>query len=125
MPEIDCNEPSAVRVGMRTVLKILEKWSCNQRQVQNVLQLPENYESLDFEQMSFSREQVERASYILNIHAGLRSTFTNSDNVYGFMNMVNNNNPFNGLKPIDFICNGEIEKFKLLQEHIDWLFKEQ
>ncbi|MBB1441352.1 hypothetical protein H5202_22560 [Shewanella sp. SG41-4] len=104
-------------------MTILDKWKCTQLQVRAVLNLPENYKSLDFEKLSFNREQIERVSYILNIHASLRTTFTNPENVYGFMNMVNNDKHFNGMKPIDFICNGEIEKFKLLLYYIDSLFE--
>ena len=123
MQEIDCNDPRVVRVGFKTVLRILEKWSCSQQQIQKLLKLPENYESLQFEQMCLSKEQVERISYILNIHAGLRVTFNNPKNIYGFINMVNHNSPFNGNKPIYFICNGELEHFQRLQDHIDSLFE--
>tara|TARA_R110002033_G_scaffold15894_1_gene44600 strand:- start:2502 stop:2876 length:375 start_codon:yes stop_codon:yes gene_type:complete len=123
MQEIDCYDPRVVRVGFKTVLRILEKWSCSQQQIQKLLKLPENYEqSLQFEQMCLSKEQVERISYILNIHAGLRVAFNNPENIYGFINMVNHNSPFNGNKPIYFICNGELEHFQRLQDHIDSLF---
>jgi hypothetical protein len=118
MKEIDCIESSVVKVAMGTVLRILEKWGCDQQQVQAVLKLPENYSDLDFEQVSFSREQVERVSYVLNIHASLSTLFSNPENVYGFMKMVNINKPFNGTRPIDFICNSETEKFKILFVHI-------
>ena len=122
MKEIDCIESSVVKVAMGTVLRILEKWSCNQHQVQAVLKLPENYSELDFEQVNFSLEQVERVSYILNIHASLSTLFSNPENVYGFMNMVNLNKPFNGTRPIDFICNSDTERFKILFVHIEQLF---
>ncbi|QLE87611.1 hypothetical protein FLM48_22550 [Shewanella sp. Scap07] len=123
MQEIDCNEPGVVRVGLRTVLNIMKKWNCNEQQIRGLLKLPANYDALDFEQMSFSRDQIERVSYILNIHAGLRSTFSNPENVYGFMSMVNHSSPFNGISPIDFVCNGEVEQFKLLLEYLDRLFE--
>jgi hypothetical protein len=123
MKEIDCIESSVVKVAMGTALQILEKWGCNQQQIQAVLRLPESYSDLDFEQVNFSREQVERVSYILNIHASLSTLFSNPENVYGFMNMVNLNQPFNGTRPIDFIYNSEIDKFKILFVHIDQLLK--
>lgn len=123
MQKIDCIDPKVVRVGFKTVLRILGKWSCNQQQIQKLLKLPVNYESLEFEQLCLSREQVERISHILNIHAGLRVAFSNPKNIYGFINMVNHNSPFNGNKPIDFICNGELEHFQRLQAHIDCLFR--
>jgi hypothetical protein len=56
MQEIDCNDPKVVRIGFKTALRILEKWSCSQQQIQKLLKLPENYESLEFEQMCLSKE---------------------------------------------------------------------
>lgn len=43
----------------------------------------------------------QRLSLILNIHAKLRLLFSNPNNVYGYMTMVNKNSPFNGRKPIE------------------------
>jgi len=122
MPEVDSNEPRTVSVEIRAALKILEKWSCDPQQAKILLKLPENFSYLDFEQVSFSLEQVERVNYILNIHASLRELFSNPENVYGFMNMVNHNSPFNGTTPVDFICNGEAVNFQLVIDHIDRLF---
>ncbi len=121
MQNIDCNEPRVVRIGLRAVLEILAKWNCNQQQIQALLKLPANFDALSVEEMNFSDEQVERVSYILNIHAGLRLTFTNQKNVYGFMSMVNHASPFNGVQPIEFICNGERKRLQRLQAYIDGL----
>ncbi|MGS0828329.1 hypothetical protein ACVBIO_21335 [Shewanella sp. 0m-8] len=121
MQNIDCNEPRVVRIGLKTVLDILAKWNCSQQQIQALLKLPENFDALSFEEMSFSDEQVERVSYILNIHAGLRVAFTNQKNIYGFMSMVNHASPFNGMQPIDFICNGDRQCLQRLQAYIDGL----
>jgi len=38
-----------------------------------------------------SQDQLTRASYVLNIHAALRTVFENPENLYGFMAMPNNN----------------------------------
>ncbi|MGI2214346.1 hypothetical protein [Shewanella oncorhynchi] len=114
MQEIDFIGSSATRMGMRTSLKILEEWGCNQEQVQALLTLPRNYNDLDFEQVSFNQEQIERINYILNIHAGLNALFSNPENIYGFMNMINHNHLFNGAKPIDVILNEESDNFQLV-----------
>ncbi len=121
MQKIDCSKPEIVRVGLRTVLNILKKWRCNQNQVQDLLKLPVNYDSLNYEQMSFRQEQRDRISYILNIHAGLRTVFSNPENIYGFMNMSNHNPPFNGAKPIDYLINGENAEFEAAMRAIDSL----
>ena len=121
MQKINFNESTAARVGMRTALLILEKWNCNQQQIQTLLKLPEKYDNLDIEKVNFSQDQVERISYILNIHAGLSVLFSNPENIYGFMNMVNHNEPFNGTRPIDVICNGKTNDFKMINTHINQL----
>lgn len=121
MQEIDFIGSSATRMGMRTSLKILEEWGCNQEQVQALLTLPRNYNDLDFEQVSFNQEQIERINYILNIHAGLNALFSNPENIYGFMNMINHNHLFNGAKPIDVILNEESDNFQLVINHITQL----
>lgn len=83
--------------------------------------MPEKYNNLDIEKVNFSQDQVERISYILNIHAGLSVLFSNPENIYGFMNMVNHNEPFNGTRPIDVICNEKINHLKMVMVHIDQL----
>ena len=114
--------PHAVRVGVTSVLNILAKWQCSKLQIQSLLQLPLDYESLDIETMSFSQEQLESVSYILNIHAGLNATFSNTENIYGFMNMTNFNSPFNGVTPIKFLTPGKQSDFKTVLDAIDRLF---
>ena len=63
-----------------------------------------NRESVDTARLS--GDQVERISYILNIHAALRIVFDNPENVYGFMSMPNNNSYFNGRTPLTVISTG-------------------
>lgn len=123
MQESDFNGSRVTQVDMSTVLNILEKWGCNQLQVQALLKLSENYNDLDFEQVSFCQEQLERVNYILNIHNGLNALFSNPENIYGFMNMVNHHPPFNGTKPINTILSGKIVNFQLVYKHIDQLLK--
>jgi hypothetical protein len=48
----------------------------------------------------------QRLSLILNIHEKLRLLFSNPENTYGFMTMVNNNSPFLGKRPIDLASQG-------------------
>lgn len=110
-----------VRIGVTTVLNILDKWQCSKQQIACLLLLPTDFESQDIESMSFSQTQQERVSYILNIHAGLRAFFSNPSNIYGFMNMSNQNSPFNGRKPIDYLTTGENSEFESVMNFIDSL----
>lgn len=56
------------------------------------------------EKLTLNLEQKSRLSLLLNIHSGLRRLFTNPDNIYGFMSLVNHNPPFNGKTPFEIAC---------------------
>ncbi|WP_076416847.1 hypothetical protein [Shewanella sp. UCD-KL12] len=121
MNQVNLQAPHVIRNGVTTVLNILIKWQCSKHQIACLLLVPADFEVQDLEAMSFSQEQQERVSYILNIHAGLRSIFSNPENIYGFMNMSNHNPPFNGDKPIDFLMNGGNAEFEAVIKSIDSL----
>lgn len=88
---------------------ILEKWGCTTAQKQAILGIPKStfhrYQK-DPSTASLSSDQLERLSYLANIHQALRIIFSNPDNVYGFMSMVNNNPYFNGKSPLSIISTG-------------------
>ncbi len=121
MNQTNLQDPHVVRIGVTTVLNILAKWQCSKYQVSRLLIVPADFEVQDLQSMSFRHEQQERVSYILNIHAGLRTIFSNPENIYGFMNMSNHNPPFNGDKPIDFLMNGGNAEFESVTRSIDSL----
>lgn len=105
----DINKRMAV-AGLKAVLNILDKWGCSAEQQQSILSLPRatyyKYREAP-ERANLSRDQIERLSYLANIHASLRTVFSNPENVYGFMSMENNNPYFNGRKPMDIISTGQ------------------
>lgn len=109
-PRIDAG--AAFNVGNN----ILEKWGCSAAQKQAILGIPKSTFHRYLKQsdsVSLSGDQLERLSYLANIHQTLRILFSNPDNVYGFMGMVNNNPYFNGRTPLSIISTG---KFGALYE---------
>jgi isochorismate synthase EntC len=68
-----------------------------------------------------SDEQLQRVSYILNIHSALRVLFENTENLYGFMLMNNHNAFFNGRKPIDIISTRRLDDLSDTFKRIDSL----
>lgn len=54
------------------------------------------------------RDQQQRISLVLNIHASLRSVFTYQDNVQGFAGMRNENPFFGGRTPLDVMAQGNL-----------------
>ncbi|MBU2877059.1 hypothetical protein [Aliiglaciecola lipolytica] len=87
------------------VIELLKKWGLNEKQ--KTVLIGE----------TTSPEIHLRLSLLLNIHAELRLMFNNPLNVYGFMTMINHNEPFNGTRPIDLACQN-IEGLKLTYQAI-------
>lgn len=98
-------------VAVRAAMKIMDKWGCTPKQQQNILQLSKatfyRYRDERTKSASLSRDQLTRISYLLNMHSALRITFSNPENVYGFMSMRNNSAFFNGTSPLSLIERGD------------------
>lgn len=112
------NLASAFRMGNN----ILDKWGCTNTQKQAILGLSKssfyrNQKELD--SVVLNSDQLERLSYLANIHQSLRMVFSNPDNVYGFMNMVNNNPYFNGRTPLSIIETGSFGSLYEVFKRID------
>ncbi len=108
-------DESTARIGLKAAMSILDKWQCNTAQVEKLLEL--KFADIELESApELTRNQLLRISYILNIHARLRIVFSNTDNIYGFMTMINHNAPFNGSTPLD-IAMGH-DGLKSVMEHV-------
>lgn len=92
--------------GLKSAETLLLKWGATHEQIQVILPTEEN--NLEV-----------RISHILNIHATLRTIFSNEDNVYGFMSHANNNTFFNGRSPIRIIASGRLSDLQEVREKIE------
>ena len=63
--------------------------------------------------VKLSADQLDRISYVLNIHSALRIVFSNPENVYGFVSKKNHNPFFNGKTPLELMSTG---KFGILHD---------
>jgi uncharacterized protein (DUF2384 family) len=101
---------------------ILDKWGCSAAQKQAILGIPKSsfhrYQK-DPDTVSLSADQLERLSYLANIHQALKLVFSNPDNAYGFMSMVNNNPYFNGKTPLSIISTGNFGALYEVFKRID------
>ncbi|RTR35899.1 hypothetical protein EKG38_24465 [Shewanella canadensis] len=113
--------PEAVQIRFKTVLTILEKWGCNKIQVKELLSLGNDVGSINTDAMPLTRAQILRLSYILNIHNGLRGFFSNAENLYGYMTMVNDRVLFSGATPLEVLLNGTNEDFDAVMHHVEHL----
>lgn len=95
--------------GLKAALNLLAHWGCTAEQEQAILGMAKAtlYKARSFpESIRLSQDQVERISYLLNIHESLWTVFSNPANVYGFMSMPNHNPYFNGRTPLELISGG-------------------
>jgi hypothetical protein len=114
--------PAEIAIGVKAAFEILDRWGCSTEQQRAILQLSgSSYVSLrsnpNSEQLSAG--QVERISYVLNIHSGLRRIFTNQANVYRYMSMHNNNPPFAGRSPLDLVSTGQLDALDEVCRHVN------
>ncbi|MBA6225210.1 MULTISPECIES: antitoxin Xre-like helix-turn-helix domain-containing protein [unclassified Colwellia] len=108
-------------VAFKLGSNILEKWQCSASDKQAILGLSKSsyYRFNHNESASLSNDQLERISYIANIHQALKMVFSNPDNVYGFMAMKNDNPYFNGHSPLSLISSGNFGTLYEVFKRID------
>jgi hypothetical protein len=110
--------------GLKAAFVILNKWGCSAEQAMAILRLPKAtyYKYFrDPESARLNEDQLERLSYLVNIHAHLRLLFENPENQYGFMSMKNNNPFFNGRSPLEVIETGSFAALYETHQRIDAL----
>ncbi|WP_341521415.1 hypothetical protein AABC73_25280 [Pseudomonas sp. G.S.17] len=99
--------------GLRAAVAILEKWRASSDQTCRILRISRSTYVRANQQdpawsVSLDADQMQRISFVLNIHAALRLVFDNPDNVYGFPAMANDNEFFNGRSPLEIMAQGDM-----------------
>jgi hypothetical protein len=99
--------------GLRAAVNILEKWQATTDQACRILRISRSTHARaklrdTAWSVSLDADQMQRVSFILNMHAALRLVFDNPENVYGFPSMANHNEFFNGRAPLDVMSQGDM-----------------
>jgi len=124
LPKTPAIQPEQAAIGLKVAMGILDKWECDSESQWKVLGLGRSTffkRRNDTQGMRLSGDQVERISYILNIHAALRTLFDNPENVHGFMRMKNHNAFFNGATPLSLVEGGNFGSLYETHKRIDAL----
>lgn len=95
--------------ALRVAIKILRLWGGLEQEQSVILGFNRKNLTEDQMQSALSKDQLSHISLILDIHATLRSVFSNPANQHGFMRMRNNNSFFNGRTPMKIIGSGELK----------------
>lgn len=110
--------------GFKAAVQILANWGCDSGQMADILGMGRsNFFRLkkDPGKAKLSVDQLDRISYLLNIHQALRLMFDNPENIYGFMGMRNHNPYFNGTAPLELITRGHLADLYEVSKRIDAL----
>lgn len=99
--------------GLRAAVGILEKWRASGDQACRILRISRSTYTRARQRdaewaVALDADQMQRISFVLNIHAALRLVFDNPDNVYGFPSMANDNEFFNGRSPLEIMAQGDM-----------------
>jgi hypothetical protein len=99
--------------GLRVAVGILDKWQASGEQACNVLRISRSTLSRAKQNdskwaLNLDTDQMQRISFVLNIHAALRLVFDNPQNVYGFPGMPNHNEFFSGRSPLEIMAQGDM-----------------
>ncbi|MBZ9780347.1 hypothetical protein K9857_02120 [Pseudomonas sp. REP124] len=99
--------------GLRAAVGILEKWQASSDQVCRLLRISRSTYTRARQRdpawaVALDADQMQRISFVLNIHATLRLIFDNPQNVYGFVSMANDNEFFNGRSPLEIMAQGDM-----------------
>ena len=107
--------------GLKAAFAILCRWECSALQQATILGFSKSsyykYRRTP-EKACLNDAQIERLSFILNIHASLRTLFENPANVYGFMQMPNKNGPFKGQTPLSYISDGHSRSLRSTMHYL-------
>ncbi|MNQ51891.1 hypothetical protein D3C85_658920 [compost metagenome] len=99
--------------GLRAAVAILEKWAATSDQACRILRISRSTYTRARQRdpdwsVGLDSDQMQRISFVLNIHATLRLVFDNPQNVYGFPSMANENEFFNGRTPLEIMSQGDM-----------------
>lgn len=99
--------------GLRAAVGVLEKWRASGDQACRILRISRSTYTRARQRdpdwaVALDADQMQRVSFVLNIHAALRLVFDNPENVYGFATMANHNEFFNGRSPLEIMAQGDM-----------------
>ena len=116
---------AAAAAGLKAAVRILDKWRATGEQGEAILRVSHSTYARarrgDLTEIKLDSDQLTRISYLLNIHATLRMIFDNPENLYGFVNMVNQNPYFNGRTPLEIMGSGDFAALYETFKRIDSL----
>lgn len=112
--------------GLRAAVAILDKWAASSEQACRILRISRSTYTRARQRdpawtVALDADQMQRISFVLNIHAALRLVFDNPQNLYGFVALANHNEFFNGRSPLEIMAQGDMISLYETYRRIDVL----
>lgn len=112
--------------GLRAAVAILDKWAASSEQACRILRISRSTYTRVRQRdtawtVALDADQMQRISFVLNIHAALRLVFDNPQNLYGFVALANHNEFFNGRSPLEIMAQGDMISLYETYRRIDVL----
>ncbi len=123
-PNVQIDSKAMSIAGFKAADNILSNWGCSAQQSQSIMKVSRSsYHKFKAkpETANLTDDQLERVSYILNIHQALKIVFSNPANINGFMTMNNYNDFFAGRAPLEIITSGSFGDLYEVAKRIDAL----
>ena len=104
--------PGAGRVALTFFFNLMEQWGCDldqQRVLLGEVGRTTYFKYKKLPEVRLPRGTMERISYLMRIHKGLRIIFSNQpERAYEWVSRANNAAPFNGLTALQYMLAGNV-----------------
>ena len=111
-----------VRRSIPVVFRILDRWACSEDEKMALLGVPRSslYKMRSQpEKTKVGRDLADRLSYILNIHASLRTILGRPESVYDWVRQPNRHPLFGGRTAMDLLKSGHMADLIDVYRHLD------
>jgi len=119
------NTKSAAATAIKMAARILSSWGATYDQAAAVLRISRSVYAKAINgalsEVKLDRDQVQRTALVVDMHAAIRTVFSNPDNVKQFMGLPNNNPFFDGQAPMAVIQGGDFSALYETHKRIDAL----
>lgn len=109
-------------VGLKAFFALADHWRLNAGQARILLGRPSERTFYNWKAGkvgSPSHDTMCRIGYLLGIHRALRTLFSNSENVYGWVSVENDD--FNGQTPLQRMLGGDVTDLAHVRQYLDAL----
>jgi len=103
-----------------TAMYLLKRWGCSEIECKKIIGVAE----LDLQKDNLNEldsYQLEKVMHIIRMDELLKRTFMNEENIRNFMRLENQNDFFEGRRPLDILLSGGVKGFEEVVSRLEIL----